>query len=117
MAFARPFFRRDAAVIAAAGGAREVVILLDRSYSMGYGDKWSKALAAAQSTINSLTAADRGSVVLFGTNTEVALRSTQDKGRLQAAIAGAQPSASEEVVSTALGGDWEFRGIRPPIRA
>ena len=30
---------------------------------------------------------------------------------------GAQPSESEEVVSTALGGDWEFRGIRPPNRA
>jgi 5-oxopent-3-ene-1,2,5-tricarboxylate decarboxylase / 2-hydroxyhepta-2,4-diene-1,7-dioate isomerase len=29
---------------------------------------------------------------------------------------GAQPSESEEVVSTALGGDWEFRGIRPPVR-
>jgi 5-oxopent-3-ene-1,2,5-tricarboxylate decarboxylase/2-hydroxyhepta-2,4-diene-1,7-dioate isomerase len=29
---------------------------------------------------------------------------------------GAQPSSSEEVVSTALGGDWEFRGIRPPRR-
>jgi 5-oxopent-3-ene-1,2,5-tricarboxylate decarboxylase/2-hydroxyhepta-2,4-diene-1,7-dioate isomerase len=27
---------------------------------------------------------------------------------------GAQPSRSEEVVSTALGGDWEFRGVRPP---
>ncbi len=27
---------------------------------------------------------------------------------------GAQPSASEQVLSTALGGDWEFRGIRPP---
>jgi 5-oxopent-3-ene-1,2,5-tricarboxylate decarboxylase / 2-hydroxyhepta-2,4-diene-1,7-dioate isomerase len=27
---------------------------------------------------------------------------------------GAQPSKSEEVVSTAFGGDWEFRGIRPP---
>ena len=27
---------------------------------------------------------------------------------------GAQPSASEEVVSTAFGGDWEFRGVRPP---
>ena len=30
---------------------------------------------------------------------------------------GAQPSESEEVVSTAFGGDWEFRGIRPPRRA
>jgi 5-oxopent-3-ene-1,2,5-tricarboxylate decarboxylase/2-hydroxyhepta-2,4-diene-1,7-dioate isomerase len=29
---------------------------------------------------------------------------------------GAQPTSSEEVVSTALGGDWEFRGIRPPQR-
>lgn len=29
---------------------------------------------------------------------------------------GAQPSESEEVVSTALGGDWEFRGIRAPRR-
>ena len=29
---------------------------------------------------------------------------------------GAQPTASEEVISTALGGDWEFRGIRPPRR-
>ncbi|HEY5578717.1 MAG TPA: fumarylacetoacetate hydrolase family protein [Acidimicrobiia bacterium] len=27
---------------------------------------------------------------------------------------GAQPTESEEVVSTAMGGDWEFRGIRPP---
>ncbi|MGC5568621.1 fumarylacetoacetate hydrolase family protein [Streptomyces sp. FR-108] len=30
---------------------------------------------------------------------------------------GAQPSESEEVLSTALGGDWEFRGIRPPGRS
>ena len=29
---------------------------------------------------------------------------------------GAQPSESEEVISTAFGGDWEFRGIRPPRR-
>ena len=27
---------------------------------------------------------------------------------------GAQPSGSEEVISTAFGGDWEFRGIRSP---
>jgi 5-oxopent-3-ene-1,2,5-tricarboxylate decarboxylase / 2-hydroxyhepta-2,4-diene-1,7-dioate isomerase len=29
---------------------------------------------------------------------------------------GAQPTASEEVLSTALGGDWEFRGVRGPRR-
>jgi 5-oxopent-3-ene-1,2,5-tricarboxylate decarboxylase / 2-hydroxyhepta-2,4-diene-1,7-dioate isomerase len=29
---------------------------------------------------------------------------------------GAQPSESEEVISTAFGGDWEFRGVRPPKR-
>lgn len=29
---------------------------------------------------------------------------------------GAQPTASEEVVSTALGGDWELRGVRAPRR-
>ncbi len=27
---------------------------------------------------------------------------------------GAQPSESEEVISTAFGGDWELRGVRPP---
>ncbi|WP_066950084.1 fumarylacetoacetate hydrolase family protein [Microtetraspora fusca] len=29
---------------------------------------------------------------------------------------GAQPTESEEVISTAFGGDWEFRGVRPPKR-
>ena len=48
LAFARPFVDRDARAGGAAGaGAREVVILLDRSYSMAYGDRWSRATAAA----------------------------------------------------------------------
>ena len=29
---------------------------------------------------------------------------------------GAQPTESEEVISTALGGDWEYRGIRTPSK-
>ena len=28
---------------------------------------------------------------------------------------GAQPTETEEVLSTALGGEWEFRGQRPPV--
>src|SRR5512143_3096725 len=42
-AFARPFLRQGAAAIAAAGGSREVVILLDQSASMGYADHFDKA--------------------------------------------------------------------------
>ena len=30
---------------------------------------------------------------------------------------GAQPTSSEEVMSTALGGDWEFRGVRAPRKS
>jgi len=45
------------------------------------------------------------------------LRNTIVEGRVPIREdVGAQPSASEEVVSTALGGDWEFRGVRAPRR-
>ncbi len=43
-AFARPFFPGGSAAIAAAGGNRELVILLDNSASMGYGDRWQRAV-------------------------------------------------------------------------
>jgi hypothetical protein len=93
MAFARPFFRGADLSAAAAGGAREVVILVDHSYSMGYGDRWNRALAAARSAVDGLSAADRASIVFFGSTPEVVLRSTSDKGRLQSALAGAKLSA------------------------
>ena len=93
LAFARPFFRGAEPQLSANGGARELVILVDRSYSMGYGDRWSRAIAAARGVVDSLTPADRASVVFFGSGTDVALRSTSDKGRLQSALAAAQLSA------------------------
>jgi len=39
-AFARPFFLQGALAARATGGTREVVVLLDQSASMGYGDRW-----------------------------------------------------------------------------
>src|SRR5258708_21893317 len=45
-AFARPFFPQTAAAqLAALGGSRELVIVLDQSASMGYGDHWQRAPA------------------------------------------------------------------------
>lgn len=92
LAFARPYLVRPART-AAGEGAREVVILLDRSYSMGYGDRWTRAKAEATTLARSLSVSDRGSLVLFDGNAEVAVRSTEDKARLLAAIAAAQLSA------------------------
>ena len=42
-AFARPFLQQGAVAAAVSGGAREIVILLDQSASMGYGDHWTRA--------------------------------------------------------------------------
>jgi hypothetical protein len=102
MAFGRPFFRSANPGVAAAGGARDVVILVDRSYSMGYGDRWTRALAAARSAVDGLNAADRASIVFFGSSTDVALRSTSEKGRLHSALAAAQLSAGATHYGPAL---------------
>lgn len=88
-AFARPFFRRPTLAAAAQNGAREAVILLDTSYSMDYGSRWSRAQAAARNAVNSLAAGDRGSLILFSSGAELSVRSTADKGRLQSAVSSA----------------------------
>lgn len=86
-AFARPFLpARAAAALAATGGSREVVILLDQSASMGYGDRWQRARDEAGKVVDSLGTADRATLVLFGRNAEENIRATSDKGRLQAAL-------------------------------
>ena len=90
LAFARPFLERPD-LAAAGGGAREVVVLFDQSYSMGYGDRWDRARAAANDAIEALGPVDRGSVVLFSSGAEIALRSAGSTNRrqLSAAVADA----------------------------
>ena len=101
-AFARPFLRRPAVTAAASGGAREVVVLIDRSYSMGYGERWTRATDAARRAIEGLRGGDRGSIVFFSSGAEVALRSTSDRGRLTAAMTGATPGSSATRYGPAL---------------
>src|SRR6201988_1400600 len=57
-AFARPFFRQSVAASVIAGGNREVVVLLDRSASMGYGDRWQKARNAAHKAVSTIGSGD-----------------------------------------------------------
>jgi hypothetical protein len=78
------------------------VILLDASYSMGFGDRWARAQAAARDEIGRLTASDRGSVVLFGSGAEIQIRSTAERSRLQASVDAAQPGVAATRFAPAL---------------
>lgn len=103
LAFSRPFFERDDLDLAT-GGAREVVVLLDQSYSLAMGDRWERARAAASDAIDGLGPDDRGSVVLFSSGAEIAMRSTAagERERLRAAVAAARPTAGATRYAPAL---------------
>ena len=101
-AFARPFLWRPNAATAIGPGAREVVVLLDQSYSMAYGDRWDRAKAAARNAINGLAASDRASVVLFSSGADIALRSTAEKDRLIASFDTTTPTAAATRFGPAL---------------
>jgi hypothetical protein len=102
LAFARPFIRRPDIAAAASGGAREIIVLVDRSYSMGYGNRWERALSAARDVVTGMRPIDHASVVFFGSSAEVTLRSTADRDRLLAALTGVQTSAGATHYGPAL---------------
>jgi Mg-chelatase subunit ChlD len=85
-AFARPWFERSRHAGAASSAAREVVILVDRSYSMGYGDRWTKAVAKAREIVGTIGPSDRATVVLFGNDPMAVTEPTADRTRLDNAL-------------------------------
>src|ERR1051325_6742813 len=101
-AFARPFLWRPNAATAIGPGAREVVVLLDQSYSMAYGDRWERAKAAARDAINRLGASDRASVVVFSSGADIAPRPTAEKDRLIGSFATTTPVPSATRFGPAL---------------
>jgi hypothetical protein len=87
-AFARPFFERRN-VPGTANGARETVILLDRSWSMGYGERWAEAQKAAIAHVQRLGGNDRATLVLFDLEATAATEPSGAKDRLERAIRAA----------------------------
>jgi hypothetical protein len=101
-AFARPFLRQEIAAAAAVGGTREIVILLDHSASMGYGDHWQKAKDAAHQAVRSLGNNDKATLVLFSRNAEESMRATSDRARLNVAIDNSKVDADSTRYGPAL---------------
>jgi hypothetical protein len=88
-AFARPFFQ-SAVLVAVTGGSREVVILVDRSYSMAYGNRWERARDAARDVVRELAPNDQATIIFFDSGAQSGARSTRDRASLLAAIDGAE---------------------------
>jgi hypothetical protein len=102
LAFARPFFRRDSLAAATQQGAREVAILVDTSYSMGYGDRWTRARDAARDAIDTLGAGDRASLIFFSDGANAAVRSSTNHSELSSALAAVSPGAGATRFAPAL---------------
>jgi len=86
LAFARPFMDSTEVGLGAAGGPREIVILMDQSYSMEVGDHLEEARGEAMEVIDGLGPLDRASVVAFSQGAQVLSRSTSDRARLRGAL-------------------------------
>lgn len=85
-AFARPFFDQSEIGGLGSAGPREVVVLVDQSYSMAVGDQMDRARVEAEAIFDGLGPLDRASLVAFSRGANVVARSTSDRVRLRGAL-------------------------------
>ena len=93
IAFTRPFLRDRVSAGAAAPDGREVVVLLDRSYSMAHGERWSRAIAAARSVAAGIGARDRVSLVTFGASAAQLTEPASGAARVEVVLNSLLPSS------------------------
>ena len=101
LAFAKPFIHPPAA-IGSGKSSRDRVVLLDRSYSMTVGRHWQQARQAAQTAIDELGSGDRGALIVFDQETEIASDLTADRGSLTAALTSITPGAGHTKLLAAV---------------
>ncbi|MGI8844155.1 MAG: BatA domain-containing protein [Gemmatimonadaceae bacterium] len=86
MAFARPVMDGVAAATGADGGPRHLVVMLDRSHSMQYGDRFARAQEAARNAVSALSPGDRVSVITFDDVPAAPVTASEDAPAAMAAI-------------------------------
>jgi hypothetical protein len=91
LAFTEPAIWRAPDPAGDADGARLHLIVLDGSASMGYGNRWSRARAAANDVLDDLAGEDRAQVVLAGRQFEVLGPATGDVAALRQTLNTAEP--------------------------
>ena len=102
IAFARPFMDDTELGLGATGGPREIVVLVDQSYSMELGDQLAVARQGAAEVFAGLGPLDRASLVTFTQGARVLARSTADRARLTTAVDTVQLSSGSTRYGPAL---------------
>jgi hypothetical protein len=89
LAFANPFVSRTNA----SGGSRKMLILaVDNSFSMRYGDHLARAKQQALNAVSNLNSGERGQVLTVGSRIHFMTQPTEDADQLRTAIQSIQPS-------------------------
>ena len=101
-AFSRPFLENSEISSGSVLGPKEIVVMVDRSYSMGYGTRWERATGAARAALERLQSTDRASLIFFSTGAQAVLRASSDKARLLAALDSTSLSAEATRFGPAL---------------
>jgi len=86
LAFARPVFGRQVQAGEADQRRREIVVLLDRSFSMRVGQRWAVACAAVDSVIGGLAPGDRLTLMPFDRRATAVTEATGDVKQLRAGL-------------------------------
>ncbi len=90
VAFARPFLEGDAPQ-ATARPARDVVLVADRSMSMGYAGAWAALRDSARAVLATLAPGDRAGLVLVDEGADVAVPLTGQVASVTNALVAARP--------------------------
>lgn len=90
LAFARPFLADTPTTTGATGGVRNIVIILDTSYSMGYLDTFNRAKKAAIEIADKLQPNDTSALIFTNNRAKVVKPLDAEHRRLRPAVMGAQ---------------------------
>ena len=88
LAFANPFVARSGVT---AGGRRLQILAIDDSFSMRYGDHFTKAKQGALDLVASLNPGDRGQVLALDSQVHFLTQQTQDLAQMRSAIQALEP--------------------------
>jgi hypothetical protein len=91
LAFANPYFKRTAV---AAAGDKQLLLVVDDSFSMRAGTRLADAKREAESILASRSGSTRAQVAALGSRLQVLTQPIQDSGALRAALESIEPGDS-----------------------